>query len=131
MNFKKSVSIVLQERWGVHQFIVMNKANYFIERMCKVLKVPRSCYYRCYTSNISKRGFENQRLIQVVKKVSEESRKTYGSLRITANLKRHSYVISRPRVVKLMRKEELISKIKKRFRGTRNSITDILFQKII
>ena len=89
--------------------------------MCKVLKVSRSCYYRWYTGNISKRGFENQRLTQVIKQVFEESKRTYGSPRITANLKRQGYVISRPRVAKLMRKEGLRSKIKRRFRVTTNS----------
>ena len=89
--------------------------------MCKVLKVSRSCYYRWYTGNISKRVFENQRLTQVIKQVFEESKRTYGSPRITANLKRQGYVISRPRVAKLMRKEGLRSKIKRRFRVTTNS----------
>ena len=99
----------------------MNKENYSIERMCKVLKVSRSCYYRWYTGNISKRDFENYRLTQVIKQVFEESKRTYGSPRITANLKRQGYIISRPRVAKLMRKEGLRSKIKRRFRVTTNS----------
>ena len=99
----------------------MNKENYSIERMCKVLKVSRSCYYRWYTGNISKRDFENHRLTQVIKQVFEESKRTYGSPRITANLKRQGYIISRPRVAKLMRKEGLRSKIKRRFRVTTNS----------
>ena len=50
---KKAVPIVLQERWEVYQFIAMNKENYSIKRMCRVLKVSRSCYYRWSTRSIS------------------------------------------------------------------------------
>jgi len=93
--------------------------------MCKVLKVSRSCYYRWYTGNISKRDFENIRLTQVIKQVIKqvftESKKTYGSPRIAASLKRQGYAVSRPRVAKLMRKEGLRSKIKGRFKVTTDS----------
>ena len=99
----------------------MNKENYSIERMCKVLKVSRSCYYRWYTGNISKRDFENHRLTQVIKQVFQESKRTYGSPRITASLKRQGYFVSRPRVAKLIRKEGLRSKVKKRYKVTTNS----------
>ena len=86
--------------------------------MCKVLRVPRSCYYRWFTGNISQRDFENQRLTQVIKQVFQESKNTYGSPRIAANLKRQGHVVSRPRVDRLMRKEGLRSKTKRRFRVT-------------
>ena len=99
----------------------MNRFNYTIERMCKVLKVSRSCFYRWYTGNISKRYFENIRLAQVIKQVFKESKGTYGSPRITANLKKKGYLVSKPRVAKLMRKEGLKSKTKKRFKVTTDS----------
>lgn len=99
----------------------MNRENYSIEMMCKVLKVSRSCFYRWYTGDISKRDFENIRLTQVIKQVFKESKGTYGSPRITANLKRQGYLVSKPRVAKLMRKECLRSKTKKRFRVTTDS----------
>lgn len=80
--------------------------------MCRVLKVSRSCFYRWYTGNISKRDFENIRLTQVIKKVFEDRKGTYGSPRIKANLKRQGYLVSKPKVAKLMRKEVLRSKKK-------------------
>ncbi len=99
----------------------MNRGNYSIEMMCKVLKVSRSCYYRWFTGNISKRDFENIRLTQVIKQVFSESKGTYGSPRITANLKRQGYLVSKPRVAKLMRKSGLRSKTKKMYRVTTDS----------
>jgi len=99
----------------------MNRGNYSIEMMCKVLKVSRSCYYRWFIGNISKRDFENIRLTQVIKQVFSESKGTYGSPRITANLKRQGYLVSKPRVAKLMRKSGLRSKTKKKYRVTTDS----------
>ena len=89
--------------------------------MCTVLKVSRSCYYRWYTGDVSKRAFENQRLTQVIKQVFFESKQTYGSPRITAAMKRKGYIVSKPRVAKLMRKNGLRSKVKKKYKVTTNS----------
>ena len=89
--------------------------------MCKVLKVSRSCYYRWYSGDVSKREFENQRLTEVIKQVFIKSRKTYGSPRIAAQLKRLGYTASRPRVAKLMRKIGLRSKVRKKYKVTTNS----------
>lgn len=99
----------------------MNKENYSIERMCRVLTVSRSCFYKWYSGDISKRELENRRLTHVIKAIFRESKNTYGSPRITANLKRLGYVVSQQKVAKLMRKEGLRSKIKKRFKITTNS----------
>jgi len=44
-------------------------------------------------------------LTQVIKQVFTESKKTYGSPRILASMKRQGYAVFRLRVAKLMRKE--------------------------
>ncbi len=56
--------------------------------MCKVLKVSRSGYYRWFCEGPSNRELENQKLTIGIKEVFEESRRTYGSPRVTAELKR-------------------------------------------
>lgn len=89
--------------------------------MCKVLKVARSSYYKWYVGDVSKRDFENLRLSKVIKQVFQKSKRTYGSPRITAQLKKEGYLVSRPRVAKLMRKEGLKSKVKKRYKATTDS----------
>jgi putative transposase len=52
-----------------------------------------------FTGNISKRDFENIRLMQVIKQVFNDSKGTYGSPRITASLKRKGYLVSKPRLL--------------------------------
>ncbi len=89
--------------------------------MCKVLDVSRSCYYRWYNGGVSKREKENQELSLIITEVFEESKRRYGSPRITEELRRRGISVSRPRVAKLMRYNGLRSKVKKQYRVTTNS----------
>ncbi len=89
--------------------------------MCKVLKASRSSYYRWFNGVVSKRKYENQKLVIQIKRVFEESKQTYGSPRITAELNKRGYPISKPRVAKLMKLNGLRSKIKKKYKVTTNS----------
>ena len=89
--------------------------------MCKVLNVSRSSYYKWLTRGISKRGLENRALLRAIKDIFYTSKQTYGSPRITAELKRMGYKVSKNRVAKLMRKVGLKSKVKKRYKVTTDS----------
>ena len=89
--------------------------------MCKVLKVSRSGYYRWFCEGPSNRELENQKLTISIKEVFEESKRTYGSPRVTAALKRRGVNVSKPRVAKLMRLNNLKSKVRKKYRITTNS----------
>ncbi len=89
--------------------------------MCKVLKVSRSGYYRWFCEGPSNRELENQKLTIAIKEVFEESRRTYGSPRVTAELKRRGINVSKQRVAKLMRLNNLKSKVRKKYRVTTNS----------
>jgi putative transposase len=94
---------------------------YPIEKMCKVLQVSRSCYYRWNSEGVSSREVENSKFTILIKQVFEESKKTYGSPRITAELKKQGYVISKPRVAKLMRLNGIRSKVKRKYKVTTDS----------
>ena len=89
--------------------------------MCIVLKVSRSGYYRWFCEVLSNRELENQKLTIGIKEVFEESKRTYSSLRVTAALKRRCVNLLKPRVVKLMRLNNLKSKVRKKYRVTTNS----------
>ena len=89
--------------------------------MCKVLQVSRSCYYRWYSGGVSKRKQENMDLSLLITEVFKESKKRYGSPRITEELHRQGIKVSRPRVAKIMRYNGLRSKVKKQHRVTTNS----------
>tara|TARA_B100000508_G_C11437868_1_gene267064 strand:- start:3 stop:833 length:831 start_codon:yes stop_codon:yes gene_type:complete len=89
--------------------------------MCEVLKVSRSSYYRWFSQGPSKRVLEYSLFTDLIKKEFELSKQTYGSTRITEQLKRNNYCISRRRVAKIMRENNWISKHKRKFKTTTDS----------
>ena len=90
-------------------------------RMCKAFKVSRSGYYGWLNSKPSKRAIENQEILREISLIHQESRKTYGSPRISKALKAKEIAVSRPRVARLMRQADIRAKRIKRFRVTTDS----------
>ena len=60
--------------------------NYSITFLCKVFKVMRSSYYDWLTRE-SKPKDKNLKLVTEIKSIFEQSRKTYGVIRVTKDLK--------------------------------------------
>ena len=86
--------------------------------MCKVLKVSRSGYYAWLNRKPSKRLNENKNLLLHIRKIYNKSRGTYGSPRITIELKKDSIKASRPRVARLMKQANIRSVVKRKFKTT-------------
>ena len=89
--------------------------------MCKVLGVSRSGYYEWLKREPSKREIENQNLMEQIRNIYQKSKRTYGSPRITQELKEKSIYVSRPRIARLMRKANIRAVGKKRFVATTSS----------
>ncbi len=92
-----------------------------VEKMCKVLKVSRSSYYNWLSGKSSKRADSNAAMIKEIRIVYNHSKGTYGSPRIAQELNRSGILTSKKRVAKLMRKEGIQSKIRKKYKATTNS----------
>ena len=76
---------------------IKNHAKIFpIEKMCKVLKVSQSGYYRWKTAAISQRLKKKTVLKEKITALYFESKQRYGSPRITMELNVLGYEISRP-----------------------------------
>ncbi len=86
--------------------------------MCKVLKVSKSGFYEWLSRKPSKRQLENQKITKHIKMIHDNSRRRYGSPKITEELKDLGWSISRPRVARIMRYHGIRSIICKKFRGT-------------
>lgn len=93
-----------------------NMNRFPIEKMRKVLKVSRSGYYGWLNGGPSVRALQNRDLTDLIRSVQQRSRKTYGSPRITAELKAQGISVSRPRVARLMKAAGIRSCIGKRYR---------------
>ena len=80
-----------------------------MKAMCWVLEVSKSGYYAWMRRPISQRAKTNARLVGEIKKIHEESRKTYGSPRIHVVLQRRNILCGHNRVARLMRLNYIIS----------------------
>jgi len=100
------------------------KANYSkfsIEKMCKVFKVSRSGYYSWIKHKPSKWDIENQKILEQIRQIHQESKQIYGSPKITEELRDRKVKVSRPRVARLMKKAQIRSKTVKKFKVTTDS----------
>ena len=89
--------------------------------MCRVLGVSKSGYYDWLKGSHRKRIAEEVDLEDAVVVVFEESRRTYGSRRISKALKKRKLRISRRRVIRIMRKLRISPCRKRRFVTTTDS----------
>jgi len=89
-----------------------------VEKMAEVLGVSRSGYYDFLHKGPSKRALEDQGIVEEIKKAHKKSRGTYGSPRVHAELKKQGISCSRKRTAKLMRKEKIQAKMRKRWKRT-------------
>ena len=83
--------------------------------MCGVLKLSRSGYYAWQSRGPGKRDEQRMKWIEQIRRSHEQSRRTYGSPRVTADLKEHGVKICENTVAKLMKREGLAVKLKRRF----------------
>ena len=88
--------------------------NYSITFLCKVFKVMRSSYYDWLTRE-SKPKDKNLKLVTEIKSIFEQSRKTYGVIRVTKDLKENGYHINKKKVARIMKENGLKSVHKAKF----------------
>ena len=101
-----------------YEFIHTNRSEFVVEKMCQVLNVSRSGYYRYTVGEISQRSIENLILLAAIKAIYKQSYRTYGSPRITDGLHDLGLSCSRPRVARLMRLNGIKAKTKKKYKVT-------------
>jgi putative transposase len=103
-------------------FIRDHREAFPVGLMCRTLEVGSSGFYAWLKRPESPRSHANRRLLMEIKAVHQRSRKTYGSPRIHAELTASGHACSRYRVARLMRQHGIVSKHKKKFRVTTNSV---------
>jgi putative transposase len=91
-----------------------------------MLGVSRSAYYDWIDRPPSHHQVEDERLAGKIKRSHEISRQNYGTRRIRDDLMADAESVSRERISRLMKREGLESKHKKKFKVTTNSNHDLL-----
>jgi transposase InsO family protein len=101
-----------------YAFMEKHKEEFSVERMSNVFNVSRSGYYKFLKREPSSREKENERLLEKIKVIHKNSRQTYGSPRVHAELGAQGEKHSRRRVARLMKKAGIEAKMKRRFKVT-------------
>lgn len=88
-------------------FIDAEKVSYPVSLLCRVLKVSRSGYYAWKDRPPSQRARADAALTERIGRVHQDSRETYGSPRVHAELRHLGIRCARKRVARLMREAGL------------------------
>ncbi|RKG56242.1 IS3 family transposase [Corallococcus sp. AB011P] len=103
------------------RFIHAKRACTSVAFMCRQLGVSRSGYYAWAKRAESQRKQADRELTVAVKAVHRESRGTYGSPRVHAELRARGQRVSQKRVARLMRQEGLAARRRRPFVRTTDS----------
>lgn len=106
-------------------FIDAEKARYPVTKLCKILDVSESGYHAWRKRLPSRRTTENARLTAHIKASFAKSRESYGSPRLTDDLRDNDVKVGRHRVARLMREAGIRAKKPPRWRKTTNSRHDL------
>jgi len=103
-------------------FILAERACWPVVVMCAVLKVSASGFYAWIRSTPSARDQKDERLKVLIGESFAKSRKTYGSPRVHADLVGER--VGRNRVIRIMQSEQLVARVRRRYRSTTMSEHD-------
>jgi putative transposase len=99
-----------------YQFIAEHRQEFEIKVMCRVMRVSRSGYYAWQRRPVSEREMANQQLTQQIEEIHQDSRQTYGSPRVQAELRARGIKCGHNRVARLMRLAGLQARQKRKFK---------------
>jgi transposase InsO family protein len=96
-------------------FIDKNAQEFPVDLMCQVLNVSRSGYFAWRVRPTSAQAERRNQLLAHIQAAHAESRQTYGSPRVHAELEAQGISCSKNTVAKLMRQHKVRSKMRRRF----------------
>lgn len=89
---------------------------YEVKTMARVLEVSVSGYYRWKKRPISERERSNATLVDRIRVIHADSKRRYGSPRVTRELRKSGEIVNEKRVSRLMRESEIRAKAGRKFR---------------
>jgi putative transposase len=98
-----------------------NAGRFAVSLMCSALEVSASGYYAWLDRPQSARAQANRRLLDQIRDVHRRSRHTYGSPRITHELRAEGHCVGENRIAGLMRAAQIRAKSARRWRATTQS----------
>lgn len=108
----------------IYQFIKEHRHEYRVLKMCQVLGVSSSGYYEWLKRDLSEQKKARKKLTEAIKRVYEDSKKRYGSIKITHHLNKEGMNVGERTVQRIMTEEGLKSITARNFKATTNSKHD-------
>ncbi len=104
-----------------YEFIKANRSAFSIQKMCHVLEVSKSGYYKYQTKPESQRDKDDNILLNRIQDIYKDNNGRYGSPRIKKQLSKEQIVCSKNRVARLMSKNNIKAKARRKFKFTTDS----------
>lgn len=92
-----------------------------VEKMARVLRVSKSSYYYWLGHRVGKWEQVNEPIVCQIRTIHAKSKQTYGSPRISQELRKQGWLVSRPRVARLMRQAGIRSILRTKYVITTDS----------
>ena len=96
-------------------FVRGHRGRFPLRLMCRLLEVSPAGYYAWVRRPMSRRSERQMKLTEQIREAHRHGRFTYGSPRITAELKDRGVRVCENTVAKLMRRDGLKAKVKRRY----------------
>lgn len=106
-------------------FIRDHATQYPVTLQCHVLQVTRSRYYAWRKRPASAHAQEDDRLLDIITKEHELSKKTYGSPRIYHELRRKGELCGKHRIARVMHDHGIAAKHRRKYCVTTDSKHDL------
>lgn len=102
------------------RFISTHRATFGVKRLCRILAVSRSGFYRWAASEPARqeRGAAEETLAGQIRIIHVDSGGTYGSPRVTVELREQGVRVNRKRVERIMRQREVVGRHLRRRKRT-------------
>jgi transposase InsO family protein len=105
-----------------YSFITRHKKTWPINLMCRVLGVLSHGYYSYQKRKRNRpENPRHKKMLSLVKEVSDASKQTYGTRRMSKALTIHGFPASRYKARKLMKEAKIQVRFKRRYKTTTNS----------
>jgi len=104
-----------------NKFIKANCSAFSIVKMCQVLGISTSGYYKQFKKPKSQRDKDNEMLLNRIKGIFDDNKGRYGSPRVKKQLDKDGVICGRSRIARLMRKNNIKAKRAKKFKVTTDS----------
>lgn len=104
------------------RFISEQRATFGVKRLCRVLNVHRSGFYAwlARADRRAARTGQDARLVEQIRQIHSDTTGTYGSPRVTAELRAQGVMVNHKRVERLMREHEVVGvHLRRQHRPTR------------